>query len=234
MVTEVSQRVSTGVDRLDQLLDGGLPRQSIVVIGGLPGSGKSTLAFHMMAEAVCRGAGAMLVTTTHQPTSKLRAQYNRLNFLGPTGVFDYFDFLELDNSIMKQDASAQGETLVRLLNAVVGRVQEKAVGIVAIDSLRAITDVSESKGQVWRFLGTLSAQLIAHDCIGVLLGEYLLPRDLDLPELAMADVVIYLEVDRLVSADVRTLRVYKVRGGSYTEGRQAFNITDDGISFLGG
>jgi KaiC/GvpD/RAD55 family RecA-like ATPase len=226
--------MSTGVERLDQLLGGGLARQSIVVIGGLPGSGKSTLAFHMMAEAVRRGAGAMLVTTTHQPPAKLRAQYSRLNFLGPTGVFDHFDFLELDDNIMKRDASAQNETLVRLLNAVVGRVQEKAVGIVAIDSLRAITEVAESKGQVWRFLGTLSAYLIAHDCIGVLLGEYLLPRDLDLPELAMADAVIYLEVDRLVSADVRTLRVYKVRGGSYTEGRQAFNITDNGISFLGG
>lgn len=234
MVTEVSQRVSTGVDRLDQLLGGGLPRQSIVVVAGLPGSGKSTFAFHMMAEAVCRSAGAMLVTTTHQPTSKLRAQYNRLNFLGPTGVLDNFDFFELNDTIMEQDTSAQNQTLMRLLNAVVGRVQEKAVGIVAIDSFRAITDVAENRGQTWRFLGNLSAHLVAHDFIGVLLGEYLLPRDLDLPELAMADVVMYLEVDRLVSSDVRTLRVYKVRGGSYTEGRQAFTITDDGISFLGG
>jgi archaellum biogenesis ATPase FlaH len=187
-----------------------------------------------MAQAVCRGAGALLVTTTHQPTSKLRAQYSRLNFLGPTGVLDYFDFLELDNNIMKQDALAQHEALIRLLNAVVGRVQEKAVGIVAIDTFRAITDAAENKAQVWRFLGTLGAHFVTHDCIGVLLGEYQLPRDLDLPELAIADVVIYLEVERLVSADVRTLRVYKVRGGSYTEGRQAFNITDDGISFLGG
>jgi circadian clock protein KaiC len=230
--------VSTGVDRLDQILGGGLPRQSIVVVGGLPGSGKSTLVFHMMAEAVRRGAGAMLVTTTYQPTSKLRAQYNRLNFLGPTGVLDNIDFRELNDNIndniMEQDTSTQNHTLMRLLNAVVGRVQRKAVGIVAIDSFRTMTDMAESKGQVWRFLGTLSAHLVAHDCIGVLLGEYLLPRDLDLPELAMADTVIYLEVDRLVSADVRTLRVYKVRGGSYTEGRQAFNITDDGIRFLGG
>ena len=68
---------------------------------------------------------------------------------------------------------------------------------------------------------------------GLLVGEYSLPRDLDLPELAMADVVIYLEVERLVASDLRTLRIYKMRGSKYVEGRQAFYVNDDGIQFLG-
>lgn len=72
-----------------------------------------------------------------------------------------------------------------------------------------------------------------HNCISFLVGEYSLPRDLDLPELAMADVVIYLEVDRLVAYDLRTLRIYKMRGGKYVEGRQAFQVDNDGIQFLG-
>ena len=49
----------------------------------------------------------------------------------------------------------------------------------------------------------------------------------------MADLVVYLEVERLVSSDLRTLRIYKMRGGKYTEGRQAFHVTTDGIQFLG-
>lgn len=69
--------------------------------------------------------------------------------------------------------------------------------------------------------------------MAVLVGEYSLPRDLDLPELAMADLVIYLEVERLVTSDLRTLRIYKMRGGQYTEGQWAFRINDDGIQFLG-
>ena len=49
----------------------------------------------------------------------------------------------------------------------------------------------------------------------------------------MADVVIYLEVERLVASDLRTLRIYKMRGSKYVEGRQAFYVNDDGIQFLG-
>ena len=90
-----------------------------------------------------------------------------------------------------------------------------------------------SRSQVWRFLGSLSANVVDSNCICLLLGEYSLPRDLDLPELAVADVVIYLEIERLTSQDLRTLRIYKTRGSAYTEGRQAYTITSDGISFTG-
>ena len=179
-------RVSTGLDWLDRILGGGLPAQSLVVLAGVPGSGKSILAFHLLAQAALESGNAMLVTTTHQPVSKMRAQYSGLNFLGPTGVFDQLDVLELDTDI-------EDDTLLRLLNA----------------------------------------QLVENNCLGLLVGEYSLPRDLDLPELAMADVVIYLEVERLVASDLRTLRIYKMRGSKYVEGRQAFFVDDDGIQFLG-
>jgi circadian clock protein KaiC len=180
------------------------------------------LAFHLLAQAVLDSGNAMLVTTTHQPVSKMRAQYSGLSFLGPTGVFDQLDVLELDTDI-------EDDTLLRLLNAIVGRIQDHKVGVAAIDSFRAISDVSPNRGQLWRFLGTLSAQLVENNCLGILVGEYTLPRDLDLPELAMADVVIYLEVERLVAADLRTLRIYKMRGSKYVEGRQVFYVNDDGI-----
>ncbi len=169
----------------------------------------------------------MLVTTTHQPVSKMRAQYSGLNFLGPTGVFDQLDVLELDTDI-------EDDTLLRLLNAIVSRIQDLKVGVAAIDSFLAISGVSPNRGQLWRFLGTLSTQLVENNCLGLLVIEYSLPRDLDLPELAMADVVIYLEVERLVASDLRILRIYKMRGSKYVEGRQAFYVNNDGIRFLGG
>ena len=225
MNKNVGQRLGTGLDWLDQLLNGGLPRQSLVVIAGVPGTGKSILAFHMMAEAVSRGSNAMLVTTIHQPTSKLRRQYGNLGFLGPTGALDKIEFFALDIGV--QDA-----TLLNLLNTIAGRVQETNVGIAVIDSFRAISDLAPSRAQVWRFLGSLSTHVVDANCICLLLGEYSLPQDLDLPELAVADVVIYLEVERLSMSDLRTLRIYKCRGGGYSEGRQAFSIGEDGIQFV--
>ena len=226
MKIETNNRVSTGLDWLDSLLGGGLPPQSLVILAGVPGSGKSVLAFHMLARAIRDGGSAMLVTTTHQPVSKMRSQYSSLTFLGPTGVFDELDVQELDTNI-------ESDALVRLLNAIVGQVQEKNVGVAVIDSFRAISDAAQNRGQLWRFLGTLSAQIVEHNCVAVLVGEYSLPRDLDLPEMAVADLIIYLEVERLPASDLRTLRIYKMRGGKYTEGPWAFYIDDDGIQFLG-
>ncbi len=219
-------RVSTGLDLLDRLLGGGLPRQSLVVIGGVPGSGKSILTFHMMAQAVKQGAHAMLVTTIHQPVAKLRKQYSSLKFLGPTGIMDRLELFELDTGV-------QSASLNTLLNTIVRRIQETNVGVAVIDSFRAISDFAENRSQVWRFLGQLSAQAVQNGCVCVLVGEYSLPNDLSLPELAVADVVIYLEVERMVSSDLRTLRIYKMRGGSYIEGRQAFSVNDEGIQFVG-
>ena len=168
----------------------------------------------------------MLVTTTNQPISKLRRQYGNLSFLGPTGAMDKLEFFPLDTGI-------QDLTMNNLLNTIVGWLQESNVGVVVIDSFRVISDLASSRAQVWRFLGSLSANVVESNCIGLLLGEYSLPMDLDLPELAVADVVVYLEVERMTSRDVRTLRIYKTRGSSHTEGRQAYTITSDGISFTG-
>ena len=64
------------------------------------------------------------------------------------------------------------------------------------------------------------------------MGEYRLPEDLDLPEFAMADVVLYLDVETQPGSDVRTLRIYKFRGGPYVQGRTAFTITGEGIQFV--
>jgi len=129
----------------------------------------------------------MLVTTTHQRVSKMGTQYSNLSFLGPTGIFDQLEVMELDTDIV-------GDSLLRLLNIIVSRVQEHKAGVAAIDSFRAKRR-GPSRGQLWRFLGTLSAQLVENNCVGLLVGEYNLPRDRDLPELAMADLAIYLEVN---------------------------------------
>lgn len=49
--------MSTGLDALDEALDGGLRRGSVVVIGGRPGMGKSALALQIAIEVAMQGTG---------------------------------------------------------------------------------------------------------------------------------------------------------------------------------
>src|SRR5688500_18029433 len=54
-------RLSTGVDGLDQVLAGGLPRAGLYLLEGDPGSGKTTLALQFLRAGVARNERPLLV-----------------------------------------------------------------------------------------------------------------------------------------------------------------------------
>ncbi|PWG65778.1 circadian clock protein KaiC [Sediminicurvatus halobius] len=57
-----TERVSTGVQRLDGLLGGGVHRGSSTLISGAPGTSKTTLASAFVAAAAARGEKALMVS----------------------------------------------------------------------------------------------------------------------------------------------------------------------------
>lgn len=57
-----TERVGTGVERLDQLLGGGVHRGSSTLVSGAPGTSKTTLACAFVAAAAARGEKALLVS----------------------------------------------------------------------------------------------------------------------------------------------------------------------------
>jgi len=59
-------RVSFGIERLDDALEGGVPKGSWVVIGGEPGTGKSILAIHFAAAGLIAGDDKVIYVTTEQ------------------------------------------------------------------------------------------------------------------------------------------------------------------------
>jgi circadian clock protein KaiC len=66
------ERVSTGVDRLDHMLAGGLFRGSTVLVSGTAGTGKSTLGAHLIDSACARGERTLLVLFEESPDQVIR------------------------------------------------------------------------------------------------------------------------------------------------------------------
>lgn len=58
----VPDRISTGVDGLDGVLNGGLPRDRLYLIEGSPGVGKTTLAMQFLLEGVRSGETGLYIT----------------------------------------------------------------------------------------------------------------------------------------------------------------------------
>jgi KaiC/GvpD/RAD55 family RecA-like ATPase len=56
------ERVKTGVKGLDELLSGGVPKESITLISGPPGSGKSIFCYQFIAKGVEQGEKCLYLT----------------------------------------------------------------------------------------------------------------------------------------------------------------------------
>lgn len=61
-VPAAGERLSTGIERLDGILDGGVYRGSITLISGQPGTSKTTLGAAFVAAAAERGERALLIS----------------------------------------------------------------------------------------------------------------------------------------------------------------------------
>ena len=57
-----SERATTGVEGFDSILDGGLPRNRLYLVQGMPGVGKTTLAMQFLLEGVSHGETALYIT----------------------------------------------------------------------------------------------------------------------------------------------------------------------------
>jgi circadian clock protein KaiC len=68
----LSQRAGTGVEGLDRMLEGGLPRASAAVIQGPSGTGKTLLALRFLLEGAARGERGVLFALEETP-AQLRA-----------------------------------------------------------------------------------------------------------------------------------------------------------------
>lgn len=56
------ERVKTGIEGLDNIIQGGLPKNSITLVSGPPGSGKSILCFQFLYDGIQKGEKCLFLT----------------------------------------------------------------------------------------------------------------------------------------------------------------------------
>src|SRR4051812_46511626 len=67
----VDDRIPTGIEGLDTILGGGLPRNRIYLVEGDPGTGKTTLALQFLMEGVRLGEAGQYITLSETKSELL-------------------------------------------------------------------------------------------------------------------------------------------------------------------
>ncbi len=127
----------TGIEGLDQLLGGGIPRGSVVLVAGNPGTGKTTFAAKFIYEGLKAGEAGIYLSFV-EPYRDFRVNMKRLGMdfdeYARRGLFHFMEALTIGDR----------EALTEILDQLLSRAIEMKARRVAIDSISAILQILRS------------------------------------------------------------------------------------------
>ncbi len=217
-----SGRVKSGIDGLDELLQGGWLSDSIALVRGPTGSGKTILSSHYAVAGASRGERVFYYGFEESRESLMR----NLDTLG-IPVRKYVDEGSLKLTCRFPEATSPEDMIIELRSV----IDKHKPGLIVIDSISAIEHVTSYESFRQFIIGVTSA-LRQHGRSAILTQAIAQDQttDVSAPYLStMADAILTLSYDLQSDGMDRRVRVLKLRGSGHTMGSVPMDITDSGM-----
>ena len=227
-------RVETGISGLDEMLGGGIPEKSIILLCGGPGSGKTIMTLQYMMTAVKRGEPVVYVSLEEPMTKKIR---NATAFGWDIAKAESEDMVEtLDiymvphsQGVVEPIDRRKGKIQFSIENEIETAVKRIGAKHIIIDPVTSIL-IHESRSGKKRFLiGQLFDTIRNLDCSAIVTSEGLPSQNDFYMEQFLADGVFLLGKDLLDFTMIKTLRVDKMRGIDFDDQPRRYVITTRGF-----
>ena len=222
-----SERISTGISGLDDMLDGGVWRGTTTLLAGPSGAGKTTIGLQFALEGARRGEPTLYMNFQENPTQLIRT----IRGLG-------FDL---------EEAQAQGLDLVyaspvelqidSIIVDMFRRIQQRGVRRLVIDALGDLASAASDAQRLHDYLYALVQHFAVSTITSVLIFETM--GNTIAGNSGMQNAMSYLSDNVLlltVEGEERTrrsLRVLKTRGSAHDTRIREVAITSAGLDIIG-
>lgn len=220
-----SERVSTGIARLDAMLGGGYYRASSILVSGTAGSGKTNFAGHFAAATCKRGERCLYLAfeeSAEQITRNLRSIGIDLEPWRSAGL------LQLESS---RPTTFGLETHLAQLHRRVSDFKPHVVIVDPVTSLAAAGSSLDTMAMLLRLIDFLKSQGITALLVSLTNGSQI-QEATEVGISSLIDTWIVLRDIELGGERNRGLYVIKSRGMSHSNQIREFLITSEGINLL--
>jgi len=224
----IIQRIPTGIPKFDELIEGGFPDNSMILLVGYPGAGKTTFSAQFLYNGATRhSARGVYVCFAETKETFLR---NMMRF-----GWD-FERLEKEGRVAILDLSVTREAgLQKNLDTIMETMTSLNASRLVIDSFSAISMGLNEPIDIRVMVHLLYRFLKKANCVSILIldqpwGTSALGEGISE---FLADGIIHLETYFDENETFRRrLRILKMRGTNHTKSPHEYDITSDGFVIL--
>ncbi|MCW4049527.1 MAG: AAA family ATPase [Candidatus Bathyarchaeota archaeon] len=227
-------RISTGVTGLDEMLGGGMPDNSILLVCGGSGVGKTIFTLQYMMAATDRREPCVYVSLEESMKKKIK---NALAFgwdvsqVCEKGLVEYLDLFMVPHSqgVVEPVDRVRGKLQFSIDHEIEMLVKKINAKHIILDPLTSILVHEQRSGKKRFLIGKLFESIRNLGCSAVITTEGM-PKENDFyMEMFLADGVVLLGKDIKDYKLTKTIRIDKMRGIDFDDQPRRYAITSRGF-----
>jgi len=222
------ERVPTGIEEFDELIENGLPKEGVFLVAGSPGTGKTTFAAQFLYEGATRLAEKGVYVCLAETRDHLLRNFNKFGW--------DFEKLEREGRISILDLSTTKEPGIQSnLNLILDKIRDIGAKRLVIDSFTAFSMALTEPADVRFLIHLLYRFLQKIGCTTIMIS--------DMPwgsqriglgvEEFIVDGIILMQTKFNENGDlIRMLNIIKMRSTNHSKKTHEYDITNKGIRIL--
>jgi circadian clock protein KaiC len=216
----VIEKLSTGIEGLDRLTDGGFQRGSAYIVQGPPGAGKTILANQFCYSHVRSGGRALYMSLLAESSTRMLNYVRQLAFFDENAVPDSLEYISGYGVLEREGLPG----LSKLIQHELKRHQATAMVLDGTFVAQSVASEQEFRS----FIHGLQGVAAAAGAVLVMLTHQ--ARQANSPEHTMVDGWIEMSNDTMGYRAVQNIQVRKQRGANILSGKHSFRISEQGIT----